>query len=330
MENRKFIVIYKDPMCFEPHPLHNEIYGPVELDDDFKQDIAENDVREAIVVNPQGLIISGRRRWTAAIAVGRPEVPIRVEEYESKEKEELALIQYNNQRVKTQRQIINEIERLSSIYEKLGYSRKLSTLKQYQENDTDNAPGHYREEGTKTPEIDTEFKKGLDYLNTLKKDAITENGSSNEKIAEQVGVSPRSVARVKTVINATDDEDPQISEPAKERLEEMKNGNLGFRPAAELTRNDIKAKREGRKPKGQKGRPKGSTSGPISTTGVKTLVQSRLADFNAESKGVEVLREWLIEQAHEKSLEAKKLAIKRGDKKVRESDFRRVLDKPAY
>ena len=283
MENRKYMVTMKDPMCFEAHPLNKEIYGTEELDTDFKEDIRDNGIREPIVVNREGLIISGHRRWRAAITIGLPEVPIRIEEFESPEKEEEALIAYNKQRVKNKAQIVREIERLNLIYETLGLSRRLSNLKQFEENDTEVALVQHREEDTKIPENIPNFENGLDYLNTLKKGAIPGKGRSNEQIAEQVGVSPRTVSSVKKVLKASNDEDPKISEPAKEIKKDMESGKIGFKTGAEKVNKLIK------KSKGQRGRPKGSTSGPISATGVKTLVQSRLADFTAENMELKYL-----------------------------------------
>lgn len=324
MENRKFIVVYKDPMCFEAHPLNKEIYGTEEIDPDFKEDIQDNGIREPIVVNKAGYIISGHRRWRAAIAVGLHDIPVRLEEYPNKESEELALIGYNNQRVKSKSQIVEEVKLLRKIFKELGIERRLKNLKPFSESEiTENISDVFEENDATSKNIVDASDKGLEYLGYLQKTA-SNPGSSSEKIAKVTGTSKASVERISSVIDASEDEDPEVSGPAKDRLEEMKAGNLGFSTAAKMTREDR------RKPKGQRGRPKGATSGPISTTGVKTLIQTNLADYTPEKKGVEILREWLVEQAREKSLEAKKLAIRRGSKRITEADFRRVLDKPAY
>lgn len=245
MEKRKFIVMEKDAMMFEPHPLNKEIYGEDELDDLFLEDIRENGVREPIVVNPKGMIISGHRRWKAACKVGRYDIPVRVEEYLDPKDEEEALIAYNRQRVKSRSMVLNEIKQLRKIYKQQGLERRLNNLKQFEKSlnfdTTDVAPCNIGEDDQSLQENEVKEDKKSNYSKQLKESA-SKPGRSSEKIAKSTGVSPRTVMNINKVLDATEHEDPEISEPAKEIEKKVEKGEMGYKPAAKKVNEILKAK----------------------------------------------------------------------------------------
>jgi len=245
MEKRKFIVIEKDAMMFEPHPLNKEIYGEDELDDLFLEDIRENGVREPIVVNPNGMIISGHRRWKAAVKVGRYDIPVRVEKYLDSKEEEEALIAYNRQRVKSKSMVLKEIKQLRKIYKEQGLGRRLKNLKQFEESlkfdTTEVAPCNIGENDQSLQENEVKEYQKSNYSKQLKESA-SKPGRSNEKIAKSTGVSPRTVMNINKVLDATEHEDPEISEPAKEIEKKIEKGEMGYKPAAEKVNDILKAK----------------------------------------------------------------------------------------
>lgn len=114
-----------DVSNLKPHPLNQEIYGDTEIDSVFLESIKTHGILEPLVVKPDGTVISGHRRWKAAIALGLAEVPCRIIEYASQLAEQEAIIEYNRQRVKTFEQKMREADKLREIEEKKAKERQI-------------------------------------------------------------------------------------------------------------------------------------------------------------------------------------------------------------
>ena len=95
---------YFNPKELKPHPKNVEIYEE-RVDQDFEKSILENGILEPLVVNSQNVILSGARRWKAALKLGLEKVSCRIENPEDEVK---AIIEYNRYRKKTSREIYNE------------------------------------------------------------------------------------------------------------------------------------------------------------------------------------------------------------------------------
>lgn len=95
-----------DPKELKMHPANLEIYHARKgEDEELRKSIGEYGILEPLVVNSQNVIVSGARRWKAALDLGLKEVPYRVEDPED---EELAIIHYNRYRQKTPMELYNE------------------------------------------------------------------------------------------------------------------------------------------------------------------------------------------------------------------------------
>jgi len=113
-----------DPSNLQPHPKNAEIYGDTDdvddLDETFKESVAEKGVLEPLVITNGKEIVSGHRRWLAARDAGLDEVPVRYSEFDNDLAEREALIEFNRQREKTPGQIVNEYEEVRDIEEQRG------------------------------------------------------------------------------------------------------------------------------------------------------------------------------------------------------------------
>lgn len=96
-------VIMRDPKTLVDHPQNREIWGRVQLDDDFVESIRTYGIRVPIVVAKDGVtIISGHRRVAAAIKIGVAKVPCKIDEDAvGPEAMLLRLLAYNKMRVLT-------------------------------------------------------------------------------------------------------------------------------------------------------------------------------------------------------------------------------------
>jgi hypothetical protein len=96
-----------------PSPQNNDIYRPPDpADPDLKalgKSIAENGVREPVVITLDNYILSGHRRHAAAELAGLTAVPCRREPIRSTDPEFLPLLrEYNRQRVKSMDEVLRE------------------------------------------------------------------------------------------------------------------------------------------------------------------------------------------------------------------------------
>lgn len=123
-------IVQIDPRTIEDHPRNEHYYGPVVPSADFIQSIVDLGIQQNLVVsiNSMGeyVCISGHRRKHAAILAELATVPCRVEEYDSDADAELALIALNDQREKTERTLIREVEGYSVALEEAAKGRMAS------------------------------------------------------------------------------------------------------------------------------------------------------------------------------------------------------------
>ena len=92
------------------HPLNKEIYSLSGMDD-LVLSIQDKGLLQKLIINQDFQVISGNRRFAAITKLGWKEVE--VEQVQTNPDEELELlIHYNKQRVKTYREILNEIQYL--------------------------------------------------------------------------------------------------------------------------------------------------------------------------------------------------------------------------
>ena len=102
-----------------PHPLNESIYGEITEEEvaDLIQSIEDVGLLEPIVINSRNQCISGHRRLQACRFSGLDDIECTVKEF-SEDDEVLFIIEWNRQRRKTYRQLLNEAKSLMTYYGK--------------------------------------------------------------------------------------------------------------------------------------------------------------------------------------------------------------------
>jgi ParB-like chromosome segregation protein Spo0J len=113
----------------KPHPMNRKLYGEEVLPPEFVASIQENGILVPLAVKEDGTIISGHRRWQAALALKMEHVPVQVVRYTDDLDEREAIIEFNRQREKTFSQKMAEAEELEAIERERARRRQLSQLK---------------------------------------------------------------------------------------------------------------------------------------------------------------------------------------------------------
>lgn len=104
----------RNPTDLTPHPLNDEIYGDG-ADTDLIESIRTKGILNPLLITHDNRIISGHRRWEAAISIGLDAVPVVVFGSTDDLDIEEALIEANRQRIKTGEQIGREYKHLKRI-----------------------------------------------------------------------------------------------------------------------------------------------------------------------------------------------------------------------
>ncbi len=117
----------------KPHPMNRKLYGEEVLPPEFVASIRENGILVPLAVKDDGTIISGHRRWQAALALKMEYVPVQVVRYADDLDEREAIIEFNRQREKTFSQKMAEAEELEAVERERAERRRLSNLKRGEE-----------------------------------------------------------------------------------------------------------------------------------------------------------------------------------------------------
>lgn len=108
------------------HPLNALIYGSEDEDPNLVESIRKNGIQETPAVTPDGIIVSGHRRIRAASVLGLKEIDVIVKPFSDDAELELALIECNRQRVKSNETVAREAKRLLEIETELAKKRQIS------------------------------------------------------------------------------------------------------------------------------------------------------------------------------------------------------------
>ena len=109
-----------------PHPLNEEIYDLSNLED-LSKSIKEVGLLQPIIINQHNQIISGHRRFECIKKIGWMEVDVEVRNIDEKETD-FYLVQFNKQRVKTTREILNEFDIIEKHYENKRDEKNLTSF----------------------------------------------------------------------------------------------------------------------------------------------------------------------------------------------------------
>lgn len=127
MEQQSAVIEWVNPKTLKPHRRSVEIYGEDSYAD-LVPSIKELGVLQPLFVTSKGLIISGHRRWRAAIEAGH-QLPVIRKNYPDHLDEEQAIIELNRYRIKTGQQLYNEGKALKEIVAEKARQRQVSQLK---------------------------------------------------------------------------------------------------------------------------------------------------------------------------------------------------------
>ncbi|MEW6016478.1 MAG: MT-A70 family methyltransferase [Pseudomonadota bacterium] len=120
---------YRPVSELRPHPLNLRVYGEETVPEDFLASVRQKGIMQPLAVKPDGTIISGHRRWRAALALKMETVPVQVVTYADDLDEREALLEFNRQREKTFSQRMAEAEELKRIEAERAEARRLANLK---------------------------------------------------------------------------------------------------------------------------------------------------------------------------------------------------------
>jgi len=131
----------RDPITLKPHPISAALYGGIPgyedreitgwraregvtaetyviqgMDTtDLLKSIDRDGILVPLVINEDGIIISGCRRWKAALQLGLTSVPVEVRSFKNEVEEKQSILDYNQYREKTFSQKMREAELLKEI-----------------------------------------------------------------------------------------------------------------------------------------------------------------------------------------------------------------------
>jgi DNA modification methylase len=150
------------------NPFHSKIYLTNEIDD-LVDSIKESGLLEKIVVNSDLVIISGARRLLALKKLNYKKVDVIVKDVKSND-ELLTLISFNKQRIKTNREILNEAKYLKQIW---GKRRGRKSISQKQIGSS-SEPVDTRKRISETVKISAGNLSMLEYIDNVKPELINE------------------------------------------------------------------------------------------------------------------------------------------------------------
>ena len=99
----------------KPHPLNDRLYGGEELPQGFIDSIKSKGILVPLAVRQDGTIISGHRRWRAAVSLNIETVSVNIVGFNTDLDEREAIISFNRQREKTFSQTMAEADELEAI-----------------------------------------------------------------------------------------------------------------------------------------------------------------------------------------------------------------------
>lgn len=105
---------YRNPCDLKPHPVSVGLYGDNHVED-IQESIAKYGILTPLVITSGNIIISGHRRWRAALNLKLETVPVEVKAYGDELDEKRSILEYNRQREKTFSQKMNEAKLIKDI-----------------------------------------------------------------------------------------------------------------------------------------------------------------------------------------------------------------------
>ena len=107
------------------HPFNSKVYILSDIET-LKKSIIDIGLLEPLVINKRNEVLSGNRRLNFK-TLNIPEADVVIKDLK-KEDEPLHIISHNSQRIKTSREVLNEIKTLSKYHKKQGFRSDLTSV----------------------------------------------------------------------------------------------------------------------------------------------------------------------------------------------------------
>jgi DNA modification methylase len=158
------------------HPKNKEIYSLSSIEE-LMESISEVGLLQPLIIDSRNQVISGNRRFESIKRLGWNEVEVEVKEVKEGE-EELLLIHYNKQRIKSFKELINEFLILDGYYRK-GQGRRtdLTSVKSNRSSSRDQVSKEMGISSSQLRRLVFIYKNKPEYIELLDKGILTVNQS---------------------------------------------------------------------------------------------------------------------------------------------------------
>jgi DNA modification methylase len=158
------------------HPKNKEIYDLSSIEE-LMDSISEVGLLQPLIIDSRNQVISGNRRFESIKRLGWNEVEVEVKEVKEGE-EELLLIHYNKQRIKSFKELINEFLILDGYYRK-GQGRRtdLTSVKSNRSSSRDQVSKEMGISSSQLRRLVFIYKNKPEYIELLDKGILTVNQS---------------------------------------------------------------------------------------------------------------------------------------------------------
>ncbi|MGH2416565.1 MAG: ParB/RepB/Spo0J family partition protein, partial [Microcystaceae cyanobacterium] len=167
-----------NPRTLKPHPRNVLIYGQDEDVSDLIELIERSQWVKPLIVSPSGTIISGHRRWKAALVLELEAIPVEVRAFADSISELEALLLENASRLKTTEQKVREAQTWEEVEREKARQRQIKLA------------------GTRPntqPDLVANLPQG-------------EKGKTRDRVALRVGMKARTYEKAAQVVNLIDTE----------------------------------------------------------------------------------------------------------------------------
>jgi len=184
------LISYIDPNMLKAHPKNVSIYGEDGYHD-LVDSVRELGVMQAIYCLKNNTVISGHRRWKAALEAELKVVPVIYVQYGDELDERRAIIEFNRYRIKNGLQLHNEIVELEDIREETKKRQQATQLNGRNANNepifkSNSVPQTFGEPNIKTT---TSYNHGgYDSLNKIDKNPNKHEREASNIVAETIGL----------------------------------------------------------------------------------------------------------------------------------------------
>lgn len=191
----------------KPHSLNNKIYGD-SFDSDLLESIKAKGIITPLVVTPADIIISGHRRYHAALELNLESLPVVVKDVTDLEASEL-LILANRQRQKTNEQVAREYTKLKEIETERAKIRQSDAGKE--------THGHRHQENLQLKENSPSQSKS----------EKIEKGRARDNAAGKLGISGKHAEKATAVVQEIDElEKEGYTEQASDLRDTLNNKSV--------------------------------------------------------------------------------------------------------